>query len=344
MIACPDILLEPTPPHPIPVAAPDRVLARALVRPAHLQRPTPFEDHRPLDPATTIVVAYLVLTAPLLPLGGVAPIRLATLAIHLSAIAALLALARRVRPGRVARVLSDWAPLLLVPFLYLELPHLMEGMPGSVRYHDPAIAGLERTLFGTESAYRWAGAWPSPLLSELPHACYLSYYLIIYLPPLFLYLGLATDPATARSMTAYRETVLAVMLSFLSCFVVFVVAPVQGPRYLGVPEGVPSGPVRDLALVLLANGSSRGAAFPSAHVSVAVAQALTALRHQPRVGRWILPVAVGLGAGAVHGGFHYALDVLVGAAVGVVAAYVVGPLGRCINGRTAGFTSPPTAA
>jgi membrane-associated phospholipid phosphatase len=74
--------------------------------------------------------------------------------------------------------------------------------------------------------------------------------------------------------------------------------------------------VRRLVLAILERGSSRGAAFPSSHVAVAVTQALLALRHQPRVGRWVAGVAVGLGAGAVYGGFHYGVDVLAGAALG----------------------------
>jgi membrane-associated phospholipid phosphatase len=236
-------------------------------------------------------------------------------------------------------VLSDWAPLALVPFLYWELPVLMEVLPGPVRYHDPAIVAVERALFGAQPAYDWAGAMPSIVLSELVHACYLSYYLLIYAPPLLLYLGPMAGPGRSGGSTpAFRETVLGVTLAFLACFVVFIVFPVQGPRYLGVPAGVPDGPVRELVLALLEAGSSRGAAFPSSHVSVAIAQAGLALRHQPRVGRRILPLAIGLAAGAVYGGFHYGIDALAGAAVGVGAAYSAGPLRRRIEGPDAGLT------
>ena len=57
-----------------------------------------------------------------------------------------------------------------------------------------------------------------------------------------------------------------------------------------------------------------------------VPQALLALRHQPRVGRWVL--AIGLGAGAVYGGFHYAVDALAGAALGVLIVPVAPMLKR----------------
>lgn len=294
--------------------------------------------------AMRVLIAYLAVTAPLLPLGGVSGGRLLVLLIHLATLAAL-ATSPRWALGRVARLVAAWAPLVIVPLLYAELPLLMEGLPGPVRYHDALIAGLEGRIFGGQPAFGWAGAWPSPALSELLHACYLSYYPFIYLPPLLLYLGVGAREKGARGDSgAFRETVLAVVLAFLSCFLVFVVFPVQGPRYLGVPEGVPGGPVRDLVLAVLQSGSSRGAAFPSSHVSVAVAQALMAARHQPRAARWAVPLATGLALGAVYGGFHYAVDAVAGGGMGAFAASAAGPLRRRLEAAGPGLTSPPATA
>jgi hypothetical protein len=291
-------------------------------------------------PATQLlVVGYLALTAPLALIGGVGLRSLLVPCLHLAALAILIAAPKRASATRTTAVISDWAPLALVPFLYWELPVLMEVLPGPVRYHDPAIVAVERALFGGQPAYDWAGAMPSLALSELLHACYLSYYLLIYTPPLLLYVGHLAEPGRSGGSTlAFRETVLAVLIAFLACFVVFIVFPVQGPRYLGVPAGVPDGPVRRLVLALLETGSSRGAAFPSSHVSVAIAQGAMALRYQPRVGRRIVPLAIGLAAGAVYGGFHYGIDAIVGAALGVGAAYAAAPLRRRIEGTDAGFT------
>jgi membrane-associated phospholipid phosphatase len=297
--------------------------------------------------ALRVLAAYLALTAVVLPLDGLAPEHLALLVVHLGGAAALLALARR--PGEPTPwlgVLADWLPLLLVPVLYAELPLLMEGLPGPVRYHDPLIMSLEERLLGGQPAFAWAGAMPSVILSELLHACYVSYYALIYVPLLLLFArqrgaaargaAAAGGPREDRRRAAFHESVLALSLSFLGCFLVFVVFPVQGPRYLGVPEGVPPGPVRALALAILETGSSRGAAFPSSHVAVAVTQALLALRHQPRAGRWVAAIAVGLACGAVYGGFHYGVDVLAGALVGAAAipaaARVARRLGSGVQG------------
>ena len=306
----------------------------------------------PRRPGPTAAGALLLawLGATLLPLllGGVGGPRAVVLVLHGGVLAGVAALeARRARPARgvAERFLADWHLLLLLPALYAELPWLMAGLGEG--YHDAAVAALEARLFGGQPAFDWAGAWPSRPLSEALHAAYLAYYPVIYVPPLLLWLRgpFPADGAGAGpdARDAFHHTAAALGLSMLACYAVFVVWPVQGPRYLGVPQGVPSGPVRGLVLAILESGSSRGAAFPSSHVSVAVTQTLLALRYRPLVGGALCVITPLLGAGAVYGGFHYAVDALAGAAVGVAAAAASGPLHRRLSARTArgigGFTS-----
>ena len=295
-----------------------------------------------------LLVFYLGGTAPLLALGGVTPVRLVALAVRVGAVLVLLRLASRRRrgvDGGFEQVLVDWAPLILIPALYGELPLLMEGLAGAVRYHDPTIARLEFALFGAQPAFQWAGRWPSLALSELLHACYASYYVLIYLPPFLLYFGMTgPEPRLGRSTDAFYDTVLAVQVAFLICFLAFVFFPVQGPRYLGVPQGVPDGPVRRLVLALLEAGSSRGAAFPSSHVAVATTQFVMVVRYQPRLSFFVFAISLGLAAGAVYGGFHYAVDALAGVAVGTLAVPLAGALRRRLAPSGPDFTSPPGAA
>ena len=133
--------------------------------------------------AQRVVAVYLAVTAPLMLARGLTGVPLVIVALH----AALVGWLWHDRPTtRSPAALWDWAPLLLAPLLYWELPRLMEGLPGPVVYHDPAIVAAERALFGMQPAYDWAGAMPWRPLSELLHACYLSYYLLIYAPPLLL--------------------------------------------------------------------------------------------------------------------------------------------------------------
>jgi membrane-associated phospholipid phosphatase len=72
-------------------------------------------------------------------------------------------------------------------------------------------------------------------------------------------------------------------------------------------------------LTLLDRGSSRGTAFPSSHVAASVVSSLCALRHQRRVGIAVTLVTVALTFATVYGGFHYAVDALVGVILGGLA-------------------------
>ena len=79
--------------------------------------------------------------------------------------------------------------------------------------------------------------------------------------------------------------------------------------------------MRRLTLMILESGSSRGAAFPSAHMALMTAQARLALRFQRKMGVLLTLAALGVGVGAVYGGFHYAVDMAAGALVGLAGAW-----------------------
>lgn len=267
-----------------------------------------------------VLAAYLALTLPLsvsatLRGAGVLPLAWHALALGIvgwlaragaAPAEATSASARRARVRFAATVL----PLLLVPALYAELPHLMRGV-GTV-YHDPIVQAWETATFG-DPARTLAARWPSRLVSEPLHLAYFLYYPLIYVPPALLLLR--------RRHRAFGDAVTAVVATFAVCFAVFVVFPVQGPRYLGTAPA-PDGPVRSLVLALLEGGSSRGAAFPSSHVAVAVAQTIVAWAHPTPLRLVYAVVTVGLSLGAIYGGFHYAVDVVAGAVTGGVVTWV----------------------
>jgi membrane-associated phospholipid phosphatase len=235
---------------------------------------------------------------------------------------------------RAMRFGADWYPLLLVPALYKELQPLNLSIYAG-HYFDAQILAIEHFLFG-EPSRSLAVSFPNLFLSELLHGCYLSYYLIIYGPPLLLYLRGRRDDFSAG--------VFAIMLTFFLHYVFFIYYPVQGPRYLfPAPGGViAEGGTYQLTHRLLEAGSSRGAAFPSSHVGVAVAQVVLIFRYLPRFGAFVAVLAVGLAVGAVYGGFHYATDVIAGALLGVIAAFVAPAFARLLGGRHTNAKSAST--
>jgi membrane-associated phospholipid phosphatase len=221
--------------------------------------------------------------------------------LHVFALIVVLMLA----VGRQTGVVVDWLPLVAVPFLYAELPHVTVG-----HLHDDVVQRWELAMFGTSPAQSASGHWPNAVLSELLHAAYLSYYLIIYGPPIVLY--------TRGRIEEFRGTVAGLMTMFAICYVAFILFPVAGPRYeWAPPTTVFDGPVRRLVLRILAAGSSRGTAFPSSHVAVATVQTVLAFRRSGRTGLLLGALTSCLGIGAVYGGFHYGIDVLAGGVLGL---------------------------
>lgn len=252
--------------------------------------------------AIKILAAYLAISSvPTIISWADARTSGAVAAFHVVAlvVVATLAAARRPRP------IVDWLPLAAIPFLYAELPRISVG-----RLHDDVVQEWEAAMFGVSPAQSAAAHWPYALLSEWLHAAYLSYYFIIYGPPIVLYLRGRSEE--------FRSTVAGLMTMFAICYLAFIVFPVAGPRYEWAPPAfVFDGPVRRLALRILAAGSSRGTAFPSSHVAVATVQTILAFRWSRRTGLLLCALTSCLGIGAVYGGFHYAVDVLAGGFLGL---------------------------
>ncbi|HEX3867650.1 MAG TPA: phosphatase PAP2 family protein [Gemmatimonadaceae bacterium] len=227
-----------------------------------------------------------------------------------------IATARRtVRPRTAwSQFIGDVLPLIAAPALYAEVPMLITATGAAqAGYHDLLIQHWERAIFGMQPAQTLAGLLPLRWLSEALHAGYLSYYAIIFVPPLLL--------LARGKREAFAETVLAITTACLICWTLFSLFPVQGPRYLWpAPRGIPDGPVRRLTLGILAAGSSRGAAFPSSHMTVSIVQTAMMWRWQRHVAWILIALTLLVGIGAVYGGFHYAADMLAGA---VVAAVVI---------------------
>lgn len=213
---------------------------------------------------------------------------------------------------RATRAIADWAPLLLIPLLYKELAILNRAVHDGA-YFDDTIIAWEQAIFGGQPSRDWAAALPDLWLSEPLHAAYLSYYFIIFVPPLLLYL---------RGRTAeFRAGVFALMLAFFTHYLFFVYFPVQGPRYLFPPPGgeLANGFFYQLAHRVLEVGSAQGAAFPSSHVGVSVAQTLVVWRYLPRLTPLFALLTLGLALGAIYGGFHYATDAVAGLLLGTLA-------------------------
>jgi membrane-associated phospholipid phosphatase len=228
--------------------------------------------------------------------------------------AVLIALLTTPGLGPVGRMLREIYPLVLLVGLYGQLDILNAG---GVRVHDAAVQGWELAVFGGQVSREWWQAAPSRFWSTLLHAAYFSYYFIVTVPALvFLRRG---------DLTAVRRFVLAVMTTFVTCYLAFIFFPVAGPYYM-FPRPAAwflDNPAARLVYRTLAQGSSYGAAFPSSHVAATVAAAVTAWLGSRRLGLALLLPTVLLTVGVVYCQMHYAVDALAGLAVGTTVAAAV---------------------
>jgi membrane-associated phospholipid phosphatase len=224
----------------------------------------------------------------------------------------LLALVISPRLGRLGRSLREIYPLLLLVGLYGELD-VLNGLGAPV--HDAAVQRWELALFGSQVSRVWWQAVPSRFWSTVLHTAYFSYYLVVTLPALYFLLR--------GDLRAVRQFVLAVIATFVTCYLVFLFFPVAGPYYL---FPAPAAWFTDniaarLVYHILENGSSYGAAFPSSHVAATVTAALMAGRRSTRLGLLLLVPTVLLTVGVVYCQMHYAVDAVAGLLVGVAVAW-----------------------
>ena len=264
---------------------------------------------------TTLTASYLAITAALIAiLGTSVPGRVWLVAVHLTLSGSLLIL-NQARPKGILRVIRDWHPLVLFPFLYKEVERLAPVL-GDWRL-TAAIPAWESALFAGQPSLYLSERLAFVPLSEYLHFCYLSYVIVIPSVAAYWYL-------TGR-LAAFGELLLLLSTVLLASYLFFIVLPVDSPYYLSQRLGPPlSGHFFfDLVHQISARGGARGGAFPSAHVSGAVVVSLVAWRHQRRLAYLLVPFTGSVMIATVYGRFHYVLDVLAGAAlaIAVVAAY-----------------------
>ena len=153
-------------------------------------------------------------------------------------------------------------------------------------------------------------------LPSILETAYLSVYVIGLLAVAVLYL--------CRRREEVDRLWLAFLLGLMLSYIQFPFWPSEPPRIVLPDLDLPSflTPLRRLNLYLVGNYGIHSSVFPSAHVSGAMAGALM-LRRVLTDRRWIgnvfLAIAVLIAIATVYGRYHYLVDALAGAAVGVLA-------------------------
>jgi membrane-associated phospholipid phosphatase len=264
-----------------------------------------------------ITVTYLLSTAALIALlGDRLSHQQGLVAAHLAVAAVLLIVHHHAAAARALEVIRDWHPLILFPVFYKEVEPLAAAF-GDWRL-TATIPALEASLFGGQPSLYLSERWPSVLLCEWLHFCYLSYPVIIPAVAAYWYVS--------QRRLAFQELLFLLATAMFGSYLFFMLFPVDSPYYLTPRLGAPLADnlFFDLVHSISSRGGARGGAFPSAHVTGAVVLWLVVWRHQRRLAVAMAPLVLGLMVATVYGRFHYVLDVVAGALVAVTAVSIGG--------------------
>jgi membrane-associated phospholipid phosphatase len=193
-------------------------------------------------------------------------------------------------------------PVVAAPVAYLAEVRILELERS--RYFDAPLAAADRWLGlyrGDVPAWTLGGG-----TEEAANLLYASYYLI---PVIVVVLATrATVAEAARATTALT-------LASLGCGLVWLIVPSGGYFLGGSPQGLAAGPFSWLVHRMYASYPHYAAAFPSEHVAHAVALAVVLQQRS----RWFWAWAAGIAIATVVGQYHYGLDPVAGALLGIGA-------------------------
>ncbi len=229
--------------------------------------------------------------------------------------ASLLALARARASGIPAldraRAL---VPLALFPPLYGLSGRINVGLDRWIL--DGPLERLEGAIFGGQPSLFLAQAMPWPALSEVLHACYFAYFLLVPMPAILL--------AVRGHERNLRRVVAWLTGCFLFCQIFYVWLPATSPLYAypPLPPPLDRGVFYGLTHAAARAGGVVGGAFPSSHAALGTLALLLAWRYERR---WftiaLLPTA-GMLLATVYGRWHFALDTIAGIAIALAFAAI----------------------
>jgi membrane-associated phospholipid phosphatase len=230
------------------------------------------------------------------------------LAFNLSIILVVLLLSFKRRSSQSAGMVSLWYPLVLYALLYYQT-----GLINRVvvpQFLDGFFMNLDIRIFGDFPAFFLRGKQGKPFLDEFFHFFYFSYYLIIPLTGILLF---------RKNVKLFERFVFQLSSLFYLCFVVFIFLPVEGPIALRNEYYHQGGPFQTMVDFVYTGGENPGAAFPSSHVAATFLVAWWGSAHfkRLRISYWL--TFLFLSIATVYCMFHYAVDVIAGLLLGVLA-------------------------
>ena len=212
----------------------------------------------------------------------------------------------RMQPREIWQKLRLLAGYLFVLWYFLAVAVFVPTLDLPTR--DTELLRIDESQLGQTPAVA-LDLWTSPLLTEIMSACYLSY--LVYLHVAIIHAAFMPTAFTRR-FANWLLSVYAIGLPF------YLLVPAKGPAR-AFPElfvtTLDGGPLTSLNQFVVEKGSSVYDVFPSLHVMITCALMEFDRRNCPKRFRLMLLPAAGLFASTLYLRYHYAIDLLAGAAL-----------------------------
>ncbi len=237
---------------------------------------------------------------------------------NLCAMAAIVLLARKRAHGEGWEFAHDWLPLVLFTTSFEEISYLSLVLRGA--WQNGYILALESRVFGA-SPIEWMHAQARAWLPEFLEFGYFSFY---FLYPVVggVFWGFRKR---AEFRGAFRGLTDGLSIGYVVCYASYLAFPTQSPaNHAGVQQigSAHAGIFQYLVRAIQNHAGVHGNAFPSSHIMMAFVVLVFACRYLPRLAPWLLGIVLLMCVGAVYDGYHYASDVIAGAAIGLAVGAV----------------------
>lgn len=226
--------------------------------------------------------------------------------------------------GRWIKALLDFLRETL-PFLFCisiytnmhDMIHLVN--PNDV---DASLIAWDQYLLGFQPAI-YLESFITPELTDFMYFSYSSFLIYIIMFTMYLYVR--------KNNTAFRETLVSVILTFYIGYIGYVIFPAVGPKFTmsHLFETSLSGSFITDRLSFLMNYEiseyTRRDCFPSLHNGVIFLILLFAFKHQKRYAFLFLPFAIALFISTLYLRYHYFVDMIAGFLLAIIVFYL-GPI------------------
>jgi hypothetical protein len=217
-------------------------------------------------------------------------------------------------------------PLLPALLFFEEGRFIVNGIyPDEPYWFESHIYAIDEYLFGDLPSIRFV-PWLSWPMTELMHAFYFSYFVILFFGPLSARWTRKTPSGDIQGFRgpAFDSAMAGLILGFLCAYIWYPWIPARGPfenaQLMATLPPFEGGLFTFLARWITDGAAVSGNCFPSAHVAGTWGLALGVLAHRRKAGLLFALLAVGISVSCVYTRYHHGADVPAGILMGCVGA------------------------